>query len=217
MKRILSMVMLLTVSMCIGSVSAQSHEGRYFGWGDRARYYFQPQLRGDISQIVVTHIDGTIFIKEYHTFNEHGDVVSTKGYNSSNKLVNNSNYTYDYAKGTVYEAHYFLGELTFDNETTLTTATISDDELFGTSNEYKAEYKYDSKGRVIEKKSDDRTTTYEYDGAGNITKIVTELKDGTKSTQLKKYDTRGNVVELHISPSTYSDSSRTTYQISYRK
>ena len=218
MKRLFSIIILLTISMSVSGVSAQSHEGRYYGWGDRARYYPQPKLTGDISQLVVVHAEGDIALKAVYTFNKRGDVITTMAYNSAGKLIDNSKYTYDYEKGTIYEAHYHLGELTFDNHSTFESAAISDEELFGIfGEEDKTEYKYDSKGRVIEEKSDYCTTTYEYDARSNKSKITCIYSDGREEVNCYEYDARGNVVKMRRTPGMYKESSHTTFHITYRR
>lgn len=211
---------------------------RRFGWGDRATMYIMPNIKGDIKEIEVEHNESGSYTKSIYTFNKRGDVISNIEYDNTGEQISIFEYEYYYQANEVKKKYNRNEDEEFGVEDYISTSNFyrSDYKYNKEGNVIKEilyftgekdprviiEYKYDKKKNAVIKKTEKYGNskcilyTYTYNHQGNIAKEIIKEKGEQTKTISYEYDEQGNIISLTQTPSHYSLSSHTIYNITYR-
>lgn len=193
MKHFFAILVIVSLSFVPSSAFAQSHEGRYLGWGHRASFFAQHALKGDVSKIEVEYRDGRLYVGNVTLFNERGDMTLSKYYNSAGLLTDQIEISYNYDKGVAVETHTSSNGVTDESTYDLDAFDYEYLDLYAMEDEALVDRRYDSEGRVIEYVGIHLHEQYEYDAAGRKVKVVQIFNDKLRVETTYEYDDAGNV------------------------
>lgn len=154
----------------------------------KTKYSFDIQFNYDNNGHIRTketiYEDGSKYVDRYQTDNK-GRIVKKESYSKKDQLSSETEIRYNGSKRTEIRTSY----------------STKDGSINGT---YTTIYKNDkSISYASESKWSNSTSTYEYDGKGNLVKTISKGKNKNVYTYNYEYDSKGNWVKQHYKSSSY--------------
>lgn len=174
----------------------------------QSTYTYRLNAAGDVVEYVANYGDDS----------DHEDESVKYEYNSAGKIIR------EVETETYNDYDYYSDDYDYTSEETVTVYKYNAEGLcsqriytYSNGDTYKITYKYDNKGREIEKREYDRYGDLEdvrkkkYDAKGNLTEENWYDEDGDLwDKRVNTYDKRGNLIEIIDYNSDGSEGSRTT-------